>query len=351
MLFSFDAETVHNRMLRLLRLASRTDLIKNFIQKNLFIDDPRLHCSLGNVKLANPIGLAAGFDKNLAAPLAYSMCGFGFAELGSVTKFPCAGNSKPRLWRLPEDQSLIVNYGLANQGAQEAEKQLVAATGHSLKLGVSIAAHPETVQQNLINEYLSLFARFHRLADYITLNISCPNVLKYEIREQISFIRELLKNISIQRSSDKDLFLKISPILKEEELAEITDLCLEYQLTGIIAANLIKNRQNIHLASTPKKSRHPGGLSGKPLQNLSDQIIKKIYQRAGEKLKIIGVGGVFTAADAYQKILYGASAVQLITGWIYGGPLTIKKINNDLLNLLKKDGFKNIGEAVGKEAR
>lgn len=319
----------------------------------LQVHDNRLRISLGHLRLPNPIGLAAGFDKYIDAPLAYPMLGFGWAEFGSITYSAQTGNPKPRLWRLPEDKGLIVHYGLANDGAQKTLDRYNKTQPHTIPCGISIAPTNGLSGAAMAEDYLKTFQTIENSADYITLNVSCPNVAGASIFSQLSFIKLLLTIVSERKKImdiRKDIFIKIGPRMSDADLAKIVEYAIDAKITGIIATNLLKDRNDIAFRSTPSELNHPGGISGKHLQTMSTRTIRTLYQLAKGKIHIVGVGGIFTAEDAYHKIKAGATAVQLITGFIYGGPTAIHAINKGLLRLLVKDGYKNISEAVGVEA-
>lgn len=348
-LFKLDPERVHNFMIRLM---GATSVLRPFfypIKKFLFIDDARLHVEIGNLKLKNPIGLSAGFDKDIIAPLAYPMLGFGFAELGSITNSAQPGNPKPRLWRIPEDKGIIVYYGLCNGGSLEAARRIKKKLQkRHIPYGLSIAVTTGLKESEMANDYVRSFLDLYELADYITLNISCPNVAACNIFTQVSFVEELLQKITKVvkvKNINKDIFIKIGPDMSYSDLDKIIDLCLEYEITGIVATNLGKDRTWMKKTKSSKEQlNHPGGISGKHLQQRSNNIIKHIRERAGDRLKIIGVGGVFTAQDAYAKLKSGADAIQIITGFIYGGPFTVRRINKGLLKILDRDGLNSLGD-------
>ncbi len=354
LLFRFtDPEKIHSTTIQLLDQASKNYFINQTCKKIFQVQDKKLNILLGNLKLENPIGLAAGFDKHISAPLAYPMLGFGWAELGSITYSAQAGNPKPRLWRIPNDKGLIVHYGLANDGATETLKRFSKIGAHTIPYGISIAPTNGLLGEAMINDYLKTFQMAEREADYITFNVSCPNVVGESIFTQMSFMRDLLISVSQRQKLNrkpKDIFIKISSGMNENDLSKIVEYSLQAGITGIIATNLLKDRKNTPFASSSASLNHPGGISGKHLQATSTQTIRTLYRLAKGKLCIVGVGGIFTAEDAYEKIKAGATAVQVITGFIYGGPETIHSINTGLLKLLKKDGFKNISEAIGAEA-
>lgn len=351
-LFRTDPETIHHRVIHLLGFVSRRKLLNNLVKHFCFVVDPRLKVDLGRLNLQNPVGLAAGFDKYIEAPLAYPMLGFGWAELGSVTYSEQPGNPLPRLWRIPKDKGLIVYYGLSNDGAEKTAARLSKLNQHPVPFGISIASTTGVPIERMADDYLKSFKKLHQYADYVTLNVSCPNVATCEAVAQVSFITELIKKIMAavkEEKINKDVFIKIRPDMGEQDLNKVIDTCVAEGVTGIIATNLSKDRSYLKPKSSAEELNHPGGISGKLVQDKSEQVIRHIYRRAGGKLKIIGVGGIFSAEDAYRKIKCGANAVQLITGFIYGGPLTIRNINKGILKLLEADGYQSIAEAVGKE--
>ncbi len=354
LLFRFtDPEKIHHATIRALGYASRKPGLNKIFSTHFQHVDPALHVAVGKLNLENPIGLAAGFDKYIEAPLSYAMLGFGFAELGSVTWKSQPGNPKPRVWRLPKDKGIIVNYGLSNDGAEATFDRLAAVRPHPCPLGISIAPTTGLSMAEMADDYIRSFSLLHSAADYVTFNVSCPNVASCSVFSQILFIEELTARIHEVVDSKKistDLFLKIGPHHTQSELKKIATACMAHKLSGIIATNLIKKRDAATLQSSLKELNHPGGISGKILQKQSETVIKELYQLVGKELTIIGVGGVFTANDAYQKIKAGATAVQLITGFVYGGPYAIRSINQGLSTLLKNDGFSKISEAVGKDS-
>lgn len=349
--FRTDPETIHHRVIKTLGLVSGNKLAYNLAKPIFEVSDEKLKTRIGKLEIKNPVGLAAGFDKYIEAPLAYPMLGFGFAELGSITFSEQPGNPKPRLWRIPDDKGLIVYYGLANAGAQKTGVELSKLKTHPAPLGISIAPTTGLQISEMADDYTKTFLKLHSFADHITFNVSCPNVAACDMFSQISFILELIEKAAktaAENNIAKDLFLKIGPHHSEEDLRKIVDACVENNFTGIITTNLIKNRGVIQPTSSKERLDHPGGISGKLTQKESERTLRTAYHLSQGKLKIIGVGGIFTADDAYRKIKLGASALQLITGFIYGGPFAIKNINKGLIELLEKDGFKSIAEAVGK---
>lgn len=348
--FKTDPEKIHHFVIACLSVASRISPVYAFIRHFLNVSDPILNTKVGNVILNNPIGLAAGFDKDIVAPYAYSMLGFGHAELGSVTFEAQPGNPKPRLWRLPKDKGLIVYYGLSNDGAVSAHDKMKKITTRQIPLGLSIAPTTGLTLEGMYDDYLKSFEKLCSVADFITVNVSCPNVVGCDLFTQVSFTKDLLEKINELRKkldTNVDVFLKIGPDMTNEQFDEIVEVCVVNRVAAIVATNLIKDLSKATPLSSKEELNHPGGISGKLVQSKSNEVIKYLYKRAAGRLQIIGVGGVFTAQDAYDKIKAGSSAVQLITGFIYGGPMTVMNINKGLVELLKKDGYKKITDAVG----
>ncbi len=352
--FRFDPEKVHNFVIHLMGFGGRVNLFKLVTQWLLRRKRPELNTTLGSLKLENPVGLAAGFDKKVEALEIYPALGFGFAEIGSITNRPVPGNPKPRLWRLPKDKALIVYYGLYNLGAEVSKKKLQKIRVREIPYGISIAPTTDVPLDKMISDYLRTFEILSPFADYVTFNVSCPNVASCDHFTQTSFIVDLIRAVAEKRkelSFDRDIFFKIGPDLALKDLDPIIQACLENNITGIVATNLVKNRVGVQFKSEASLLNHPGGISGLIVQKKSDEVIKYLYQKSQGKLKIIGLGGVLNAEDAYRKIKLGASAVQIFTGFIYNGPLFVNKLNRELVNLLKRDGFKNIQEAVGYEIK
>ncbi len=291
--------------------------------------------------------MAAGFDKNAHLTSLTPLLGFGFEEIGSVTGEQCLGNDKPRLWRLPKSKSLVVNYGLMNDGAEKLADRLKSKK-FDLPIGVSIAKtnSPDTCEMNAgVKDYVKAYDTMRNIGDYVTINISCPNAFggqPFTDRKSLGILLSALDKIRV----DKPHYIKLSPDLSEEQLNDILNLAANYKINGFITSNLTKNRKNKRIID--ENPPENGGFSGKIVQELADKQLAYIRKHTGNKFTLIGCGGIFTAEDAYRKILHGASLLQMITGMIYQGPQTISEVNRGLTELLKRDGYKNISEAVGK---
>lgn len=333
--FAFDPEWIHSRVINYLSLVSVIKPLNDLVYKVLGYQNQKLERKLFGLTFPNPIGLSAGFDKNIEAPLAYSAFDFGFAELGSVTYRPQPGNSKPRLWRLIEDKGLVVYYGLNNPGAKVARTRLEKAQSKSWKrspIGISIARSTAIPEAETTRDYFESFKLLAPVADYVTINVSCPNVVGYTELQNKKFLNSVLETVQNynQQKTKKPIFVKVGSD-DLDKLEQSVKVMIKYDVDAVIISNLLKGKR-------PKLKSHnldkPGGISGKPLESQANKVISLIAQKYGQKIKIIGVGGVFNAVDAKKKLDLGASLVQLITGFVYGGPLTIRRINQELTTML-----------------
>lgn len=349
--FSFDPENIHDRVVSFLYLIGKSTLMRKITCVFFGYQSEVLEQNILGINFKNPIGLSAGFDKNAILMDILPSLGFGFEEVGSITAQPYDGNPKPRLYRLPEHKALRINYGLKNIGARAIHEQLKNKKW-KIPIGINIAKtnNPETSEINKgIEDYFYTYKTFQDTGSYFTINISCPNTCEEKpIFAEPENLDLLLKKLfSIPKN--KPLFIKLSPDLPEAQINGILEVCKKYEIDGFICTNLTK----VNLLNHNGK----GGFSGKVVEELSNQMIRKVYRfyngpstaLGTSKKIIIGSGGVFNAEDAYRKIKAGASLIELITGMIYEGPQVISDINLGLVKLLKKDGYKNISEAVGKE--
>jgi dihydroorotate dehydrogenase len=348
-LFQFDPEDVHDRFTNVGRVMGATHGGQLLTRALMHYAHPALHTEVRGIHFANPIGLAAGFDKNAMLTNILPDVGFGFEEVGSITGRPCAGNARPRLWRLPKSQGLTVYYGLKNDGADVLSDRL-RNMKFRFPVGISAAKtnDKETSDpEKAIADYSHVLSRFRGIGDYFTINISCPNTFGGEPFTDPQLLDRLLAHVD--ELADKPVFLKLAVDLPAQRLDEIIEVCSRHRIDGFICSNLTKNRANMRIkdAAVPDK----GGISGVPVRDLSDEQIRYIYRRTAGKYAIIGVGGVFSAEDAYRKIKLGASLVQLITGMVFRGPQVIGSINRGLVDLLHRDGYRHISEAVGVDNR
>lgn len=344
--FQIDPEKVHDRILVFGKFFGTNVIMRRFVKLLFYYSHPSLKQEILGINFSNPIGLAAGFDKNAELTNILPPVGFGFVEVGSITGDACDGNPKPRLWRLIKSKSLVVYYGLKNDGAEVIANRL-RNKRFSVPIGISIAKtnNEKTVGLDAgINDYLKAYEEFSEIGAYYTINISCPNTFGGQpFTDSISLEKLLVKIDKVKKS--KPIFLKLSPDISRPQIDEILMLVKNYKIDGFICTNLTKQRDNYFIRDDNVSEQ--GGISGKAVAELSNELIKYIYKKTNGEYVIIGVGGVFTADDAYKKIRLGASLVQLITGMIFQGPQSISEINQGLVELLKRDGFNSIKEAIG----
>jgi len=354
-LFRKDPEQSHEAVLRMLAC---NEWLYGTLEDFYKVEDERLAVKLGPLAFANPVGLAGGFDKNALAPKMISAFGFGFMEVGAVTAQAQPGNPKPRLYRLPEDDALINRLGFNNEGAEAIAIKLdrLRARGGRPKipLGMNIGRTKIVETKDAVADFLSCFEKLFAHGDFFTLNVSSPNTPNLRDLQEKSLLRELLsavqqKNLQLAARAQIDpkaVFVKIAPDMEFGQVDEIIDVVAQVKLTGIVATNATAfKREGLKSPHGPE----PGGLSGRPITAMVTRFISHIYRNTGGRLPIIGVGGIFDAYDAYEKIKAGANAVQIYTGWIYEGPGAVKRINKGLLRLLERDGLKHIAEAVGRD--
>lgn len=312
------------------------------------VSDEVLRTKVCGLDFLNPVGMAAGFDKDAKIPHCLFRVGFGFVEVGTLTPEPQPGNPKPRLFRLKEDRALINRLGFNNEGFAAALSRLENRSRVDM-LGINIGANKKS--EDPIADYVLGLKTFASVADYMTINISSPNTPGLRDLQKENSLKDLLDRLAKTRknlgSKSPPLLVKIAPDLTDKELTTIIELALSHGINGLVIANTTIRRPKM-LKSSNKVEL--GGLSGAPLFTPSTKLLAKAYRITAGKLPLIGVGGVSSAEQAYKKILAGASLVQLYTGFIYEGPGLAKTINQELARLLKRDGFKNVSAAVGKAA-
>jgi len=335
-IFKFSPEVAHSLAIKALKL-NNLDFNKSINSKFLEID----FCGK---KLSSPIGVAAGFDKNAEVYNPLFNLGFGFVEVGTITPKPQYGNPKPRVFRLEEDEALINRLGFNNSGSDEISSRIKNEIKKGF-LGINIGPNKDT--QNRIEDYLTCYKKFHMLGDYITINISSPNtenLRDFHNKDELNSLIKELKEEKEKLNSKIPIAVKVSPDLNEEQIDNVAKILLEEKIEIVIISNTSeKNRENLNNINKLEK----GGLSGKPIQEISNKTIFKFYKILGNKTKIIGVGGVDTGKAAFEKIIYGATLVQLYTGMVYRGPGIASKISSELIDILKNKGFKNVSEAIG----
>jgi dihydroorotate dehydrogenase len=346
--FAVDPEVVHDKMLYFGRLLGSNAITKKATTLVFGYSNSKLEQDILGIKFKNPIGLAAGFDKDAYLTDIIGCVGFGHIEVGSITKNPCKGNKKPRLWRLKKSKSLLVFYGLKNEGCKRIAKRL-RGKNFTIPIGTSIAKtnSEKTVKtQAGIDDYSAAFKEFTNIGSYYTINISCPNAYGGEPFTNSKKLEGLLSRIDNIKTK-KPILLKLSPDLTKKQIDKILSVVKKHKISGFVCSNLTKNRKNKKIID--KNIPKVGGLSGKVEEDLVNKQIKYIYGKTKGKYIIIGLGGVFCAKDAYKKIKLGASLVQLITGMVFEGPQVVSEINQGLVGFLEKDGFDNISQAIGAE--
>jgi dihydroorotate dehydrogenase len=311
--------------------------------------NPALRIERFGLKFANPVGLAAGLDKNGVALQPLAALGFGFIEAGTVTYHPQPGNPRPRLFRLREDEALINRAGFNNDGAAAFARR-VEQHRPSCVLGVSIGKSKITPLENATEDYLASFELVYKVADYIAVNVSSPNTPQLRELQQSQQLTSLLSALQ-QRNRELQqplpLLVKLSPDLERSELETIVDVVQRLGIDGIIATNTTISREDLRTDAQRVAACGEGGLSGKPIKTRSTKMIADLYELTRGRIPLIGVGGIFTAEDAWEKITAGASLVQLYTGFIYQGPSIAREINEGLAKILAREGLKNISDAVG----
>ena len=336
LIFKFSPEVAHSLAIKALKL--------NNIPYTKPKDNHILETTFCEKKLSSPIGVAAGFDKNAEVYNPLFNLGFGFVEVGTITPKPQFGNPKPRVFRLEEDEALINRLGFNNSGSEQISKRIKENNKKGF-LGINIG--PNKDSKDRVEDYLICFRKFYNLADYITINISSPNtenLRDFHNQDELNLLIEKIKNEKKELNSNIPLAIKVSPDLNDDQINGVSKIIMEQEIGIIIVSNTTdKNRENLKNINKLEK----GGLSGKPIEKISNEAISKFYKILKDKTKIIGVGGVSNGQDAFEKITSGATLVQLYTGMVYRGPRIASKISKELIDLLKNKGFKNVSEAIG----
>lgn len=349
-LFLQDPEKIHDKFTKTGLILGKHRATRTIVRKLFRYDNPRLEQNILGIDFKNPVGLSAGFDKDSNLRSILPEVGFGFMQIGSITDKPYEGNPKPRLIRLPKSKGLVVYYGLKNIGVEKIIAKIKESKRPNFPISISIAKTNCTETATLkagIEDYYQCLKKCQSedVGDFYTINISCPNTFggePFNTPESLEQLLSKLTSIQIQ----KPLFLKMPINLEWSEFQKLLEIAVKYQIPGVIIGNLSKERDP-KLIKDDLPADTKGGISGKPTWALSNNLISQTYKHYHQKLTIIGVGGIFSAEDAYEKIKRGSSLVQLITGMIFQGPQLIGQINEGLVKLLEEDGYKNISEAIG----
>jgi len=337
-LFLFDPEKVHHFTFSMLKIVFKIPFVSGIVKSMYSVEDSRLERKLFGLTFKNPVGLAAGFDKNAVLYKELSKFGFGFIEIGTVTPKAQAGNPKKRLFRLIDDSGIINRMGFNNKGVTAAVEKLKQNNGEVL-IGGNIGKNTASMPNDYTQDYLTCFKALHPYVDYFVLNVSCPNVGSMAKLQDKDYLFELITAVQKEneklaitdRSRSKPILLKIAPDLNDIQLDEIIDLVAETKIDGVIASNTSTNREGLKATDKYLDEIGMGGLSGKPVADRSTKVIQYLSEKSNKAFPIIGVGGIHSAKDALDKIDAGADLVQIFTGFIYEGPGLIKKINKALL--------------------
>ena len=357
-----DPETAHRQMLKALnnlelnRHSVWGSLAIKQLEKSFCISDPRLKQTLWGLDFNNPFGLAAGFDKNGTAAGIWSSFGFGFAELGAVTLHSQPGNPRPRMFRLTQDKAALNRMGANNLGAAVMADTLTRtwkSQPRKIPIGINLCKSKIASLEDAAADYTGSFEYLQDTADYFVINVSSPNTPGLRSLQAVEQLEPILSGLQTANSQHKPILIKIAPDLDWQDIRDILNLASNYNLSGVIATNTTIRRDGLNtniLKETGKSIKdEAGGISGLPVKQRSTEVIRFIYQETGGKLPIIGVGGVFNADDAWEKIIAGASLLQVYTGWVYEGPWMVSNVLSGLLAKLEENGLNNISEAIGIE--
>ncbi len=332
-LFKYDPEKVHYKVMNWLTKAYNLGVGKKYLESNYCIKHPSLEREVFGLKFKNPVGLAAGFDKDAKYVDELACLGFGFIEIGTVTPRPQDGNEKPRLFRFPEDAAIINRMGFNNEGVEAAVRRLKNRKTNII-IGGNIGKNKMTPNEDAVKDYETCFIKLFNVVDYFVVNVSSPNTPNLRELQEKKPLHDLLlhlQNLNLSYPAPKPLLLKIAPDLTESQLDDVIEIVNSVKLSGIVATNTTIDREGLSADKQMIEKTGAGGVSGKPLKERSTEIIKYITQKTNGTLPIIAVGGIFTAEDAQEKIEAGAKLVQVYTGFIYQGPAIAKNICKSLI--------------------
>ncbi len=334
LLFRFDPETIHKVVAGLLKTTMALPGMKFLARKYFVLDDARLERELWGITFPNPVGIAAGFDKEGVLYNELAHLGFGFVEIGTFTPYGQQGNPKPRLFRLPEDEALINRMGFNNSGVDEAVERLKRNRPQCV-IGGNIGKNTNTPNESAVEDYEVAFEKLFPYVDYFVINVSCPNITDMKELQDKDALQQIVSKVmelNDAKFKSKPVLLKISPDLNNSQIDDSLKIVEETGISGIIATNTTVSRENLSKNADEVERMGSGGLSGKPLRDRATEVIHYIARKTDKSLPIIGVGGIHTPEDALEKIKAGASLVQVYTGFVYEGPAIARKINKALLD-------------------
>ncbi|RAX52590.1 quinone-dependent dihydroorotate dehydrogenase [Helicobacter sp. 11-8110] len=338
-IFKSDPEKAHSFVEKMAKLAPKIPGVLPLFSQKTCLQNPILAQKIDGISFYNPVGLAAGFDKNATMIPALCALGFSHLELGAVTPNPQEGNEKPRLWRHIQEESIQNAMGFNNEGAEMVATRLDKLYPFAIPLGMNIGKNKITPQEKALDDYLLLAKRFVNCTDYLSVNISSPNTPNLRDLQNETFIKELF--LKLCEIYSKPIYLKIAPDLEIDSILKLTEVAIQNGAKGIIATN---TTLDYSLVSNPKEK---GGLSGRVLTQKSKEILKQIAKVYAKKITLISVGGISSAQEAFERIAFGANLVQIYSALIFEGPMLVKKINEELTQILESKGFLNIQDAVG----
>ncbi|MFM6243000.1 MAG: quinone-dependent dihydroorotate dehydrogenase [Dolichospermum sp.] len=357
-----DPEWLHKQTISSLNWLAKTSYypannwLNHLLYQSLSLQDPRLEQTILGMKFPNPLGLAAGFDKDGIGATLWHNFGFGFAELGTVTYHPQPGNPPPRLFRLPLDQAALNRMGFNNAGAVAMAARLKEGKENlnypiPIPIGINLGKSKITALELAAQDYLESFRLLKDLGDYFVVNVSSPNTPGLRSLQDAAMLSQIIDVLQRENRANKPIFVKIAPDLEWDAIADIICLAKTYQIAGLIATNTTISRVGLKTQIIEKTGKSPqeegGGISGKPVRNRSTEVIRFIYEQTQGQMPIIGVGGIFSAEDAWEKITAGACLIQTYTGWIYEGPMMVRRILAGLLTKLEEKGLTSISQAIG----
>ncbi len=335
----FPPETSHHIVVALLRFGSFIPFFNLILKKIFIVNAPELETIVGGLKFKNPVGLGAGFDKNALCYKQMGFLGFGFVEVGTITLYPQPGNVKPRLFRLPKDEALINRMGFNNHGVKKIVTRLYRKNT-PLIIGGNIGKNKEVPNEEAYHDYEKCFELLFNYVDYFVVNVSSPNTPGLRSLQEKEPLTKLLASLQLKNEThfaQKPIFLKIAPDLNNEQLDDIIDIVKSCKISGVIATNTTISREGLKTDTTPFGN---GGMSGRPLLKRSTEVVKYLFEKSEGYFPIIASGGIHSVDDAMEKFEAGASLIELYTGFIYEGPMLIKKINEELLRRRKSSNFK-----------